>query len=127
MDSLGLRTTIYRVSDLHAAKEWYAKAFGFQPYFDEPFYVGFDISGFELGLLQEEGPMKKGENVIAYWGVEDIDKAYKSLIDIGATEIEKPTNVGGVIVVASVKDPWGNAIGIIFNPEFKIRLKKSNL
>jgi len=126
MESLGLRTTIYMVCDLSAAKEWYAKAFGFKPYFDESFYVGFDISGFELGLLPEERPVKKGENVIAYWGVEDIEKAYMHLIDIGATEIEKPTNVGGVIEVASVKDPWDNAIGIIFNPEFKIRLKKNN-
>ena len=124
MESLGLRTTIYMVNDLDAAKEWYAKAFGYQPYFDEPFYVGFDISGFELGLLPEEGPVKKGENVIAYWGVEDINKAYESLIGIGATEVEKPTNVGGVIEVASVKDPWDNIIGIIYNPEFKIRLKK---
>jgi len=101
------------------------KSIRFPSYFDEPFYVGFDIAGFELGLLPEEKPGKKGENVMAYWGVEDIDKAYKELIDIGATEIEKPTNVGGVIVVASVEDPWGNAIGIIYNPEFKIRLKKN--
>ena len=125
MESLGLRTTIYMVSDLQAAKKWYAKAFGFQPYFDESFYVGFDIAGFELGLLPEERPVKKGENVIAYWGVEDINKAYKSLIDIGATEIEKPNNVGGPIEVASVKDPWDNIIGIIFNPEFKRRFNKT--
>lgn len=124
MDSLGLRTTIYTVNDLEAAKEWYSQAFGFRPYFNEPFYVGFDIAGFELGLLPEERPVKKGENVIAYWGVEDIEKSYKNLIDIGATEVEQPTNVGGVIMVASVKDPWDNIIGIIYNPEFKIRLKK---
>ena len=47
---LGLRTVIYRVRDLAAAKAWYANAFGVQPYFDEPFYVGFDIGGYELGL-----------------------------------------------------------------------------
>ena len=124
MDSLGLRTTIYTVKDLEAAKDWYSKAFGFKPYFNEPFYVGFDIAGFELGLLPEERPVKKGENVLAYCGVEDIEKSYKNLIDIGATEVEQPTNVGGVIMVASVKDPWDNIIGIIYNPEFKIRLKK---
>lgn len=124
MESLGLRTTIYMVSDLDAAKAWYSKAFGFHPYFEEAYYVGFDIAGFELGLMPEEKPGEKGENVIAYWGVEDIEKAFKDLIDIGATEIMKPTNVGGLIVVASAKDPWGNAIGLIYNPEFKIRLKK---
>ena len=44
---VGLRTAIYRVEDINAAKEWYAKAFETEPYFDEPFYVGFDIGGYE--------------------------------------------------------------------------------
>ncbi len=123
MDSLGLRTTVYTVDDLNTAKEWYTKAFGFHPYFDEPYYVGFNISGYELGLIKEQEPIDKGENVIAYWGVEDIRKAFDGLIGIGAIEHEKPTSVGGNIMVASVKDPWDNVIGIIYNPEFKIRLK----
>lgn len=125
MESLGLRTTIYIVNDLESAKEWYAKAFGIRPYFDEPYYVGFDIAGYELGLIPEDRPTKKGENILSYWGVADIQKSYNDLISIGATEVEKPTNVGGVIMVASVKDPWENIIGIIYNPEFKIRFKKN--
>ena len=36
---LGLRTVIYHVPDLTAAKAWYAAAFGVTPYFDEPFDV----------------------------------------------------------------------------------------
>jgi len=47
---LGLRTVIYHVPDLQRAKAWYSTAFGVQPYFDEPFYVGFNIGGYELGL-----------------------------------------------------------------------------
>ena len=125
MNSLGLRTTIYSVPDLVSAKEWYAKAFGFRPYFDEPYYVGFDISGYELGLVVDHKDIKRGENVISYWGVEDILEAYDRLIEIGAVSHEKPTNVGGKLMVASVKDPWDNIIGIIYNPEFKIRLKKT--
>jgi catechol 2,3-dioxygenase-like lactoylglutathione lyase family enzyme len=46
---LGLRTVIYHVSDLARAKAWYTRAFGVQPYFDKPFYVGFNIGGFALG------------------------------------------------------------------------------
>ena len=42
---LGLRTTIYKVGDMNEAKHWYAQAFGVQPYFDEPFYIGFNIGG----------------------------------------------------------------------------------
>ena len=117
---LGLRTTAYKVSDLEKAKIWYAKAFGIEPYFDEPFYVGFNIKGYELGLLPEEGSTSKGDNVMSYWGVDNIQKAYEHLINLGATNHEKPTNVGGDLMVASVFDPWQNVIGIIYNPYFKL-------
>ncbi len=118
---LGLRTTIYKVSDLDKAKKWYSEAFNTKPYFDEPFYVGFNIGGYELGLLPEEvSSDAKSDGVLSYWGVEKIDSTYQRLLDLGATEHEKPTNVGGEIVVASVKCPWHNSIGIIYNPVFKI-------
>jgi predicted enzyme related to lactoylglutathione lyase len=119
---LGLRTTIYVVPDLAKAKDWYSKAFNAQPYFDEPFYVGYNIGGYELGLMPEEkavGP--RSANVLTYWGVTDIEKEYKRLISVGAIENEEPTNVGGEIMVATVKDPWGNVVGLIYNPEFKIQ------
>ncbi|MBG6130101.1 lactoylglutathione lyase [Aquimarina sp. EL_43] len=118
---LGLRTTIYKVSDLDKARKWYSDAFNTKPYFDEPFYIGFNIGGYELGLLPEEAPSEtKSDSVLSYWGVEKIDATYQRLLDLGATEHEKPTNVGGEIVVATVKCPWNNIIGIIYNPQFKI-------
>ncbi len=118
---LGLRTTIYKVSDLDKAKKWYAEAFGRKPYFDEPFYIGFNIGGYELGLLPEEAnENKKSDSVLSYWGVENINSEYQKLLDLGATEHEKPTNVGGELMVASVKCPWNNIIGIIYNPHFKL-------
>ncbi|WP_035086333.1 MULTISPECIES: VOC family protein [Aquimarina] len=118
---LGLRTTIYKVTDLEKAKEWYAKAFDTKQYFDEPFYVGFNIGGYELGLLPEEDVVEnKTDNVLSYWGVNDIHKTYEKLLKLGAIEHEKPTNVGGELMVASVKDPWSNVIGIIYNPQFKL-------
>lgn len=120
-DILGLRTVVYMVNDLNRAKEWYTKAFGTQPYFDEAFYVGFNIGGYELGLLPEEKTKKGiGEGAISYWGVEDIDSVYKEMISLGAKSHEKPTNVGGELMVASLIDPWGNVIGLIFNPSFKL-------
>ena len=118
---LGLRTTAYIVEDLNLAKEWYSKVFQTKPYFDEPFYVGFNIGGYELGLMPNEKPTKvKSENVLTYWGVENIDEEYQRLIDLGASIFEEPHNVGGEIVVCGVKDPWGNVIGLIFNPDFKL-------
>jgi lactoylglutathione lyase len=116
---LGLRTTIYKVGDIVEAKDWYARAFQTQPYFDEPFYVGFNVAGYELGLLPDDTrTTDKSDNVLTYWGVEDIESGVARLIELGAREHTAPTNVGGEIVVASVLDPWGNAIGIIYNPEF---------
>lgn len=118
-DILGLRTTIYKVSDLKKATDWYSKAFTTQPYFNEPFYVGFNIGGYELGLLPEDNASThKVDTVLSYWGVDDINKVYNHLLECGATKHEEPTNVGGELMVASVKDPWGNVIGIIYNPDF---------
>ena len=118
---LGLRTTAYIVKDLAQAKAWYTKAFKTEPYFDESFYVGFNIQGYELGLLPEGNETNlKGENVLSYWGVEDIQKELERLIELGATIHEKPINVDGELLVCSVKDPWSNIIGLIYNPYFKL-------
>ncbi len=118
---LGLRTTIYKTNDLAKAKLWYSKAFEISPYFDEDFYVGFNIGGYELGLLpQTDASSSKTDNVLSYWGVDDINKTFSHLIESGAVAHEQPTNVGGELWVASVKDPWGNVIGIIYNPAFKL-------
>lgn len=116
---LGLRTTIYKVSDIDKAKLWYSKAFETEPYFDEPFYVGYNIGGFELGLQPEEGKTDKAENAVAYWGVEHIQQEYDRLLGLGATENEKPYDVGSDIMTATVVDPFGNVIGLIFNPHYK--------
>lgn len=115
---LGLRTVGYKVADINKAKEWYSKAFDTAPYFDQPFYVGFNIGGYELGLQPDDSV--KGDNIVTYWGVEDINSEYERFLSLGAAEHEAPQNVGGEIVVASVKDPWNNIIGLIYNPEFKL-------
>jgi len=115
---LGLRTVGYKVGDLNRAKLWYAEAFRTQPYFDEPFYVGFNIAGYELGLMPDEAVT--GDNIITYWGVENIGAEYNRFLSLGAAEHEAPHNVGGEIMVASVKDDWGNIIGLIYNPHFKL-------
>lgn len=117
----GLRTTIYKVNDLNAAKKWYAKAFNTDPYFDEPFYVGFNIGGYELGLQPDDTvPDAKTRTVISYWGVDDIQKTYDFLLSVGAKAIEEPTHVGGTIETATVLDPWGNILGIIYHPDFRV-------
>jgi predicted enzyme related to lactoylglutathione lyase len=116
---LGLRTAIYKVPDMEKAKEWYTGAFHTAPYFDMPFYAGFNIAGYELGLQPDEKTEKRSENVEMYWGVNDIQASYDRLLSLGASAHNPPQNVGGDIIVATVKDPWDNIIGLIYNPSFK--------
>ncbi|HEX7087366.1 MAG TPA: VOC family protein [Vicinamibacterales bacterium] len=116
----GLRTVIYRVPDLDRAKAWYADVFGVQPYFDQPFYVGFDVGGYELGL-QPASDAIVGTSVEAYWGVPDIAAAHAAVLQKGAQPKSPITEVGEGIKVALVTDPWGNVIGLIENPHFKAR------
>jgi predicted enzyme related to lactoylglutathione lyase len=116
---LGLRTAIYKVPDIKKAKAWYSKVLGIKPYFDEPFYVGFNVGGYELGLNPDrKSETSKIEGVTTYWGVDDVRGMYQTLLDHGATAHEEPNDVGGEIIVAAVKDPWGNVFGIIYNPHF---------
>jgi len=113
---LGLRTVVYYVDDIKKARDWYSSVVG-EPYFDEPFYVGFNVRGFELGLHPDEG-RTKGEGHIAYWGVDNCEAALKKLLALGAAEHQAVQDVGGGIKVAAVKDPFGNVLGIIENPHF---------
>lgn len=118
---LGLRTVVYQVEDLDAAKDWYSRALGFGPYFDEPYYVGYNVGGFELGLIPpEEGRAMGAGGAIAYWGVEDIEAAMSRLLELGAALHGDVQDVGGDIRVGSVIDPFGNLLGIIENPHFKV-------
>lgn len=116
----GLRTVIYHVDDLQKAKQWYSSILGIKPYFDEPFYVGFSVGGYELGLDPNMQGVSKGNNVVAYWGVSDTASAYQSVLELGAQNHSEPQDVGGGIIVATVTDPFGNVFGIIENPHFKI-------
>ncbi|HSP35296.1 MAG TPA: VOC family protein [Thermoanaerobaculia bacterium] len=112
----GLRTAIYPTPDLQRGKEWYSEVLGIAPYFDEPFYVGFAASGFELGLIPDGEPGASGVQV--YWGTTDAAAEVRRLISIGAAVHEPLKDVGGGIKVASVRDPFGNLFGIMENPNF---------
>ncbi len=113
---LGLRTVIYPVLDLDAAKDWWIRLLGMQPYFDEPFYVGFEVAGYELGLLPNAQP---ADGALTYWGVDDVAEAMSDALAAGA-EIHVPASeVGGGIVTATARSPDGSIVGFIFNPHFK--------
>jgi hypothetical protein len=83
---------------------------GRDPYFDEPFSVGFSAGGFELGLIPDG----------VFWGVPDAAAEPARLTTLGAEVHEPVKDVGGGIKVASVRDPFGNLFSIIENPHFKL-------
>ena len=115
---LGLRTIVYPVTDIARAKAWYAQVLGHPPYFDEPFYVGFAVGGFELGLIPDGIPGTQGST--AYWGVASADAEIARLQALGAPVREPVHDVGDGIKVGSVADPFGNTFGVIENPHFSL-------
>jgi predicted enzyme related to lactoylglutathione lyase len=117
---LGLRTVIYPARDLEFTKQWFTALLGVPPYFDEPFYVGYDVGGYELGLDPSEVAAATGP--VAYWGVADADAAVADLLAKGADLRSPVAEVGGGIRVATVADPSGHSvIGVIENPHFAAR------
>ena len=117
---LGLRTAIYHAPELAKGKAWYSKILGIEPYFDQPFYVGFNVGGYELGLDPDPSSSTGSAGVIVYWGVPDANAALKRLLSLGATERTNVQDVGEGILVATVLDPFGNIFGLIENPHFKL-------
>lgn len=113
---LGLRTAIYPAPDLATARDWYARVLAIEPYFDEPFYVGFSVGGFELGLVPDATPGTAGPQPL--WGVADATAAHAALIEAGATALDPVTDVGDGIRTGAVLDPFGNRLAFIENPHF---------
>jgi predicted enzyme related to lactoylglutathione lyase len=117
---LGLRTVIYAAPDLDSTKAWYANLLGMAPYFDQPFYVGFNVGGYELGLDPNAATPPGPGGATAYWGVTNLDSAIARATGEGAIIVSAAQDVGDGIRVATVADPAGNIIGLIENPHFQL-------
>ncbi len=112
---LGLRTIVYRATDFTAAKEWFAGVLKQEPSFDEPYYVGFTVGGYELGLVPSDDG---GNEAMTYWGVRDAGAAVAELLAAGAEPHSEVTDVGDGIRVAAVRAPGGQVVGLVENPNF---------
>jgi hypothetical protein len=106
---------IYPAPELAAATQWWSELLGVRPYFEEPFYVGFEVAGYELGLLPTADP---ADGAVALWGVDDVDAAIAKAIELGAVEHGAATDVGDGIVTGSVRTPGSVILGFIYNPHF---------
>ena len=108
----GIKTVLHPVSDLEAAKTVYTALLGLAPQADDPYYVGFDVAGQQIGLVPGGGPQGM-TSPVAYWHVADIEAKLAEVTAAGATVKEPAHDVGGGRLVAAVTDPDGNVLGLL--------------
>ncbi|MBS0027513.1 VOC family protein [Chitinophaga sp. 22321] len=121
----GMATMSFFAADHEAAKKWYSELLGIAPYFEVPGYVEFRIGEYqhELGLIDSKYAPKAATNngpggAVIYWHVDNVSDTLKKLTDMGATLFEEITERGHGFVTASVVDPFGNILGIMYNPHY---------
>jgi len=113
---LGPRLVVYPAPNLSASTTWMTALLGQAPYFDQDFYVGYNVNGYELALDPKADPAR---GPIAYWGVANADEAHGRLLAAGAESDQTVTDVGEGIRVAIVRLPDGaGLLGVIENPHF---------
>jgi predicted enzyme related to lactoylglutathione lyase len=125
----GLTTVSFFADDVPAAVAWYTELLGVEPYFARPLdgppaYVEFRLGDYqhELGIIDSRfaphSRPDKPSGVVTYWYVDDVEASFERLLSLGATEHEKPTERGPGFVTASVVDPFGNILGVMFNQHY---------
>jgi predicted enzyme related to lactoylglutathione lyase len=125
----GMANVSYFAEDLKKARTWYTEFFGIEPYFqrpdaNNPAYIEFRVGDYlhEVGIIDKKYMPKNAQpgpgGAILYWHVDDIEKAHARLLSLGATPFEPITQRGDGFVTASVVDPFGNVLGIMYNPHY---------
>lgn len=120
----GLSTVSFWAADLAEAKKWYAELLGIDPYFERPGYAEFRLGDYqhELGLIDSryapDGSGTSPAGAVVYWHVDDVTSTFKKLLSKGAKEYEAPTERGEGFITASVIDPFGNILGIMYNQHY---------
>jgi predicted enzyme related to lactoylglutathione lyase len=109
-----LKTVLYPVRNLGAAKATFTALTGTAPHVDQPYYVGFQVDGTELGLVPN-GRESGMAGPVPYWHVDDIRARMDSLTNAGARVVQDVKNVGGTRQIAVLEDGDGNAIGLLQN------------
>jgi predicted enzyme related to lactoylglutathione lyase len=126
----GFATISYWADDVPAAVTWYADFLGVQPYFERsgpdgiPAYVEFRVGDHEaeLGIVDRRfapsGVTTGPGGAVMYWHVDDLAGTVERLLASGATAWEPITPRGSGFVTASVVDPFGNVLGVMYNPHY---------
>lgn len=128
----GLTTMRYQAADLAAATRWYTELLGVEPYLRKPEHVEFRLGDYqhELAIFATKPNATEpvsATGIVAYWHVDDVPAALHRLLDMGAREHEAMRDFGGGYVGASVIDPFGNIVGIMYNPHYLDVLRMNEL
>ncbi len=105
----GVRTIIYPARDMARAKTLFRTFLGVEPYSDQPYYVGFKVEDQDIGLVPNGGEA----GMTAFYHVDDIKQSLQCLMDAGSQILQEIKDVGGGRLVASVRDPEGDIIGLV--------------
>jgi predicted enzyme related to lactoylglutathione lyase len=111
----GIRSIIYPVKDLEAAKTRFTALTGREPAQDSPYYVGFSLDGLDVGL-DPNGHRFGVAGPVVYWHVADIRSSLAEYLADGGTLLDDVKDVGGGMLVAVLTDADGNTIGLSQEP-----------
>lgn len=112
----GMKTILYPVKDLAAAAKVYGALLGVAPVIDEPYSVGYNVNGQDVGL-DPNGQSNGMTGSLGYWHVEDIETTLAAILAVGGEQHQQITDVGGGKLVATVNDTDGNLIGLLQVPD----------
>jgi predicted enzyme related to lactoylglutathione lyase len=113
--SPSIKIVIFPVGDLDRSKPLFTALLGKEPDYDTPYYVGYEAGDQHVGL-NPNGHAQGMTGPLVNWQVDDIKGEIKKLTDAGATVDQEPRDVGNGRLVASLKDPDGNPIGLVQDP-----------
>ncbi|MDT0266063.1 VOC family protein [Streptomyces sp. DSM 44915] len=124
----GFTTISYWADDVPAARAWYTELLGVEPYFERSgadgrlAYVEFRVGARqdELGLIDRgyapRGAANGPGGVVMYWHVDDVRAALERVVSLGATPYQELVEREAGFVTASVVDPFGNVLGLMYSP-----------
>jgi len=125
----GMATVSFWADDVKAAATWYSALLGIPPYFQrpdetQPEYVEFRLGDFqhELGIISRkhspQGASTTPGGAVLFWHVDDIEDVLATVKAMGAKEYEPLIKREAGFVTASVIDPFGNILGLMYNPHY---------
>ncbi|GAA1021684.1 MULTISPECIES: VOC family protein [Amycolatopsis] len=128
----GLSTVTFYSPDFEAAKRWYTDLFGVAPYLDTPAYMEWRIGDYqhefgivhssyatsELSRTADLATVGQPAGAVVFWHVEDVPATLERVVAMGAKVHDAPRDRGTGFITASVIDPWGNVLGLMYNPHY---------